>query len=286
MGDFWALLGPAVAAAAVMSPVHCLFGLHIVRRGVIFIDLAVAQIAGLGMAFAVRAGHEPGTAQVYWSALAFALIGALLISLTRFKLGRVPHEAIIGIFFVASSAATLMVLQGTPHGAEELQRLLAGGDIMLVSMDPSDPYKEVKSIGAIYLAVLVVLAALWRSIARISLKDANAPTGALGVVLDFAFYSLLAFIVASSVQVAGVLVVFTWLVMPAVIGFLWFSRMSAAIAVSIPVAVALSIGGMWFSFQYEMPTGAAIVATFSAAVAVAYLIHLFLPSPPQPDAAE
>src|SRR5436190_9935141 len=93
-------VGFAPLAALIMSPVHCLFGLHIVRRGVIFIDLAVAQMAALGMAIAVARGYDVYSSTAYWLALAFALGSALAISLTRFKLGRVPHEAIIGIIFV------------------------------------------------------------------------------------------------------------------------------------------------------------------------------------------
>src|SRR5687767_5936844 len=113
----------ATMASLVMSPVHCLFGLHIVRRGVIFIDLAVAQVAALGMSVAVANGHDIHSSGAYWISLAFALGAALLIALTRFKLGKVPHEAIIGIIFVVGSALGVVVLQSTPHGAEELKEI-------------------------------------------------------------------------------------------------------------------------------------------------------------------
>src|SRR3954454_23154016 len=109
MGDFWALMQWPLTAALVMSPVHCLFGLHIVRRGVIFIDLAVAQVAALGMAIAMLRGAEPDSPTAFWFALVFALGAALIIALTRYKLGRVPHEAIIGIIFVLASALGIIV---------------------------------------------------------------------------------------------------------------------------------------------------------------------------------
>ena len=108
MGEFWSVMQWPTLAALVMSPIHCLFGLHIVRRGVIFIDLAVAQMAALGMAIAVANHHDVTSAAAYWLSLAFGLGTAFAISLTRFKLGRVPHEAIIGIIFVVETGSVIL----------------------------------------------------------------------------------------------------------------------------------------------------------------------------------
>ncbi|HSI73385.1 MAG TPA: metal ABC transporter permease [Fimbriimonas sp.] len=278
MVEFWGLMQWAIIAALVMSPVHCLFGLHIVRRGVIFIDLAVAQMAALGMAVAVARGYDVTSPQSYWLSLGFALGAALMISLTRFKLGRVPHEAIIGIIFVLASALGIVVLEQAPHGLEELKDTLSGS-ILLVQQP------EVVKTAGVYSVIFVLALLVWKNTAAISLKEPNAPTGLKRTALDFMFYGLLAFVVASSVKVAGVLVVFTWLVMPPVMAFLMVDKMLRAMAIALPLSLLGSLGGLWLSFKYDWPTGPAIVVVFGTAVALLYVAKLFLPESPavQPE---
>jgi zinc/manganese transport system permease protein len=275
MAEFWSLMQWPLIAALVMSPVHCLFGLHIVRRGVIFIDLAVAQMAALGMAIAVSQGHDVYSPQAYWLALGFALGAALMIALTRFKLGRVPHEAIIGIIFVLASALGIVVLEQSPHGLEELKDTLSGS-ILLVQQP------EVVKTSVVYGIILVISMLLWRLTTRVSLNEPDAPTGLRRTLVDFAFYGLLAFVVASSVKIAGVLVVFTWLVMPPVMAFLWVAKMARAIVIAVPLALVGSFGGLWVSFKYDWPTGPAIVVVFGTAVAILYIVKLFVPEKTEP----
>lgn len=270
------ILGWAPMAAILMAPVHTLFGLHIVRRGVIFIDLAIAQVAALGMAIALAQGHDVHSSEGYWISLGFALGGAFLIAVSRFKLGRVPHEAMIGIYFVAASALSIIVLQNTAHGVEEMRDLLTG-NIMFVEPE------QVKRTAWIYLVLVAVLAALWRPITAISHHEPGAARGFLSVFLDFTFYSLLAFVVASSVQIAGVLLVFTWLVMPAVAVYFWLSRMGPAVAWAVPLSIVMSLAGLWASAQRDWPTGATMVVVLTAVVAVSYLARLLVPSRPRGD---
>lgn len=269
MGDFLQLMLWPLIASLVMSPVHCIFGLHIVRRGVIFIDLAVAQMAALGMAIGVANGYEVESTQVYWLSLGFALGAALLISLTRYRLGRVPHEAIIGIMFVLASALGIVVLDKSPHGLEDLKSTLTGS-ILLVKDS------EVAHTAWIYGVIFVLALLLWKRNVAISLDQDDAPRGIKRTAIDFAFYGLLAFVVASSVKIAGVLVVFTWLVMAPVIAFFWLNKMTAAAFLAIPLALLGSFGGLWVSFKYDWPTGPAIVVVFGAAVVLAYLARLLI----------
>lgn len=257
-------------ASLVMSPVHCLFGLHIVRRGVIFIDLAVAQMAALGMAISVAGHHEVQSPTTYWLALSFAMGTALLIALTRFKLGRVPHEAIIGTVFVVASALGIIVLENTEHGMEELHDVFSGS-ILLVPPD------EVRNTAIVYAIILAVALALWKPTSKISLGAEDAPTGFKRVLVDFIFYSLLAFVVASSVKVAGVLLVFTWLVMPPVCAFLYVSKMAHALWIAIPVALLSSVGGIYVSYWRDWPTGPAVVVVLGTIVGLFYLVKLFIP---------
>lgn len=269
----WGLLQNAFLAALLMSPVHAAFGLHIVRRGVIFIDLAVAQVAAFGMAVALAQGVEPGTPAIYWTSVASALAGAVLISLTRFKLGRVPHEAMIGIIFVLGSAASIIVLEYADHGQQMVRELLEG-QIMLVQS------AELNRDAFIYGGIALVTAILWKQFSRRT--ESSEEGGAKGTLLDFVFYSLIGIIVASSVQVAGVLVVFTWLVMPAVIATTWTKTINGALALAVPLAWLGSILGIVLSVKAApaiggWPTGASIVVAFGVLVLMNYVVRLFMP---------
>ncbi|GIV02921.1 MAG: ABC transporter [Fimbriimonadales bacterium] len=280
MLEFFQTMRLPALAALTMAPVHAVFGLHIVRRGVIFIDLAVAQVAALGMAFALARGVEPDSATAYWIAVGAALAGAFLISLTRFRLGRVPHEAMIGIVFVVASAGSIIVLQYADHGQELLKTML-DGQILLVS-DPA----VVRHTALVYGLILLAVGLLWRPIRRISEGDPEAPQGAALVFYDFAFYALLGFVVASSVKVAGVLVVFTWLVMPAVVATFWLDRITPSLFIAIPIGWIGSLLGMYLSLKADpdlggWPTGASIVITFGAIVFGSYLLRLLIPERPR-----
>lgn len=290
--EFWGFLGKAAIAAMLMSPVHALFGLHIVRRGLIFIDLAVAQVAALGMALAIATGHDAQSAEAYKYSIGFALVGALLISVSKFRLHRVPHEALIGVVYVFSTAAAIIILSFAPsgHGLEEVHSMLSGN---IAFVKQSDLSHTAVTYGVIMAAML----ALWRPIARVSMKqEVNGPAWK-AVLLDFAFYSLLGFVVASSVKVAGVLVVFSWLVMPAVVAFFFVDRMIAAAAIAIPIGILGSLSGLFLSFKGPAlefahphveeviqsageggwPTGPAIVVMLGACVILAYLARLIIP---------
>lgn len=296
MKEFWSIMGLAAVASTIMSPVHCLFGLHIVRRGLLFIDLAVAQVAALGMSVALAKGLDPSNpaheGQIYLYSLAFALGGACIISLTRFRLGRVPHEAVIGIVYVIASAAAFVLLEFSPHGAEELKSLFQGNILFVTKA-------HVTSTAYWYGAVLVCLLFVWRSTTKVTLRADDAPMGLRLVLLDVLYYALLGFVVASSVQIAGVLVVFTWLVMPAVVAFFFVNRMSAAVAVALPISFVGTWLGLFLSYyappialsdearaaigagtdevQRGWPTGPSIVIGMAVLVIVAYAIKLFIP---------
>ena len=276
MSEFWLIMQWPTLAALVMAPLHCLFGLHIVRRGVIFVDLAVAQMAALGTAVALASHHEVGSPTTYWMSLGFALATALAISVTRFKLGRVPHEAIIGIIFVVASALAIVVLERTEHGLEEMQDILRGS-LLLVS--PA----VVQDSAIVYGVILLIALFAWRAITAVSLDEPSAPTGLRRVLVDVLFYALLAFVVVASVKVAGVLVVFAWLVMPPVCAFLWVGKMKHAIAFSLPIAVAGTFGGLWLSFTKDWPTGPAVVVVLGGIVAALYVAKLFVPERPDGD---
>lgn len=290
MGEFWKLMGPAALAASFMAPVHALFGVHILRRGLIFIDLAIAQVAALGMSLAIAMGHDAQSRVAYQYSIGAALIGAFLISLSRFRLGRVPHEAIIGIVYVLSTAAAIVILEFSPtgHGLEELKTILAGS-ILFVSDN------QIHDTAIMYGIIFVLVIALWRPISAISEKQESFSLKS--VVFDFIFYALLGVVVASSVKIAGVLVVFAWLVMPAVVALFFFKRMAFAAMLTVPLGVLGSFIGLYISFYAHplafdhahdeptaieaaglsgWPTGPSIVLALGGLVILAYLIKLFI----------
>jgi zinc/manganese transport system permease protein len=276
MNEILELLKPAAIAALVMAPLHAAFGLHVIRRGVIFIDLAVAQVAAFGIALALARGVE-GDA-LYWAAVTWALVGAALISLTKFKLGKIPHEAMIGIVFVVGSAASLIALTYAQHGQEEIKSLL-DGQILFVQ----DAERNRTAI--VYLVIAAVAAFMWRSFTRQSLEGKDEAS-LKSTLLDFVFYALIGVMVASSVRIAGVLLVFTWLVMPAVVAWTWCKTMGKALLVALPLSWLGSLAGMYVSVKAGEEvggwgTGASIVVVFGALVLLNYVVRLFVRTSPQ-----
>ncbi len=244
------------AACLVLAGIHAYLGLHVLLREVIFVDLALAQIAALGSVVAlVMTGHHPGTHASFTYSLAFALVGAAIFSLTRTRDGRVPQEAIIGITFVIASAATILVADRAPEGAEQIKDLLAGA-ILWVS------WPKVVNLLLIYLVVGLFHYFFRQRFMLISEDPDRAFDQGLSVRLwDFLFYASFAVVITLSVAVAGVLMVFSYLVAPAMIALVssrsWTSRLLIASATS----VAASALGLFASYQWDLPSGPAIVCT-------------------------
>jgi zinc/manganese transport system permease protein len=277
MNETLTLLKPAAIAALVMAPLHAAFGLHVIRRGVIFIDLAVAQVAAFGIALSLARGVEGDG--LYWAAVTWALVGAALISLTKFKLVRIPHEAMIGIIFVVGSAASLIALGYADHGQEEIKSLL-DGQILFVQDG------ERNRTAVVYFCIAAVAAFLWKRFTYQSLEGKDE-SGVKSTLLDFVFYALIGIMVASSVRIAGVLLVFTWLVMPAVIAWTWCKTMGKALLVALPLSWLGSLAGMYVSVTAGAEiggwgTGASIVVVFGALVFLNYLVRLFVKDPQSP----
>lgn len=274
MNETFQILGLAAVASLVMAPLHAALGLHVIRRGVIFIDLAVAQVAALGISLAMAQGVEPDSPLVYWAAVGSALFGALLISLTRFKLGRIPHEAMIGIIFVLGSAGSLVVLGYAEHGQELIKQLL-DGQILFVQPD------ENKKTAIVYAMIAAFAIFMWRRFCKRS-ENVETDEGVQTTGVDFLFYALIAIMVASSVQIAGVLVVFTWLVMPSVVAWTWTDKFSKALWIALPLSFVGSLAGLFLSINADQrlegwPTGASIVLVFGGIVTVNYIVRLLVP---------
>ncbi len=258
--DLFSLWLWPLIALIVLPAMLVYFGLHVVGRGVIFVDLALAQIAALGIATAVLLGADPEHGMLPQAlALGFTIAGAALFSLTRFRHPRVPQEAIIGIIYIVSAAAATLVLSRTAAGDEEIKNLLVG-NILLVSR------AEVLRTSALFLGVGALHYWLRRKFYLISFDLEEAERQGMNVRLwDFAFYATFGLVVTSFVRIAGVYLVFSYLIVPAVCGALLSSRTAVRLAIGWGVALVAGVSGLLLSTQWEsmdLPTGPTIVCIF------------------------
>ena len=265
-------LAPAIAASLIIAGIHAYLGLHVVERGVIFVDLSLAQIASLGAAIAVWQGYDPHTdPQIYWMSLGFTLIGALIFAMVKGHEARIPQEAIIGISYAVASAAVILTMSQATGEAEHLRDMLVGNIL-------SVQWPEVWATAAIYAVIGLFHFIFRKRFLEISV-DAHA-AAARGVSVrfwDFLFYASFGLVVTRSVAIAGVLLVFCYLIVPSVGAMLWARRIGPRLAIGWVMGVVVSMLGMYVSVLFDLPTGAAIVCTFGAAlIAMAAVRPLFV----------
>src|SRR5215475_1571092 len=252
------LLGIPLLACLVLTGIHVYLGLHVLVRGVIFVDLALAQVAALGLAVAGLAGHPIQSEAAYWYALAFTLAGAGLFAISRVPRGAVPQEAIIGIVYAVSAAVAVLVVDRAPQGGEYIKQLLVGSILTVTA-------GEVATLAAIYAVVGAVHWTIRRPLLEISFDPWGARArGRAFRAWDFAFYISFGLVVTSSVRLAGVLLVFSYLIVPSVVGALLADGVRQRLIAGWGFGVAVSVVGLLASWKWDLPTGAAIVSTFGA----------------------
>ena len=261
MTDAIALLWPPFLVALCLIGIHTYFGIQVLARNVIFVDLALAQIAALGTTMAFMLGHPTQGSATYIYSLAFTLLAAFLLAFTRNWSRRISQEALIGVIYVVAAAAAILLIDRAPQGAEHLKQILTG-NILITGM------AEVAAIAPIYL---VIGALHWL------LRDRLAPSGEGSWLWEFVFYATFGVVVTSSVALAGVLLVFSFLIMPAAIGVLFADNLRRQLAIGWAVGTLASAVGLAVSYGGDLPTGAAMVCTFGATLGLAGLIYVFWP---------
>jgi len=263
-------LAAPIAASLIIAGIHAYLGLHVVERGVIFVDLSLAQIASLGAAIAVWQGFDPHGDAVSWFSLAVTLIGAFVFAMVKGHEAKIPQEAIIGIAYAVASAAVILTMSQSTGEAEHLRNMLVGNIL-------SVQWPEILHTGAIYVAIGVVLYVFRRRFLEISVDPVGAAARGVPVRMwDFLFYALFGFVVTRSVAIAGVLLVFCYLIVPSVGAMLWASRIGARLAIGWVMGVVVSMLGMYLSVQLDLPTGATIVVTFGLVLMVMAAIRPLL----------
>jgi zinc/manganese transport system permease protein len=251
-------LWPAFLVAACLVGIHTYFGIQVLARNVIFVDLALAQIAALGATVAFMLGHPAQSLATYFYSLGFTLLAAVLLAFTRSWATRVPQEALIGVIYVVAAAASILLIDRAPQGAEHLKQILTGNIL-------TSGLGDVAVIVPLYLAVALTHFLLRQKLAR-----------STSLFFEFVFYATFGVVVTSSVALAGVLLVFSFLIIPAAIGVMYASTLSWQLAIGWIAGVLTSAAGFAVSFTFDLPTGAAIVCTFGAALALAGLVYPFV----------
>ena len=247
------------AASLVIAGIHAYLGVHVVERGVIFVDLSLAQIAAFGATIALLlpiSGGDPHGSAVYWVSLGFTFLGALLFSTIRSQRARIPQEAIIGIAYAVASAATILAMSQATSEGEHLKDMLVG-NILAVSQ------QEVLTTAGLYVLIGIFHYVFRRRFLLISMEPQRAEAEGISIRFwDFLFYMSFGLVVTRSVAIAGVLLVFCYLIVPSVAAMLFADRIGPRLAIGWVMGSVVSALGVYLSLWLDLPTGATIVCTF------------------------
>src|SRR5436190_4462680 len=258
------------AASLILTGIHAYLGVHVVERGVIFVDLALAQIAALGATIAILRGMDPHGSGVYWFSLGFTFLGAAIFALVRSRQKKIPLEAIIGIAYAVASAGAILAMSKATGETEHLKDMLVG-NILAVSR------QEVIKTAILYGAIGTFHYIFRRKFLLISIDPRRAQAEGISIRLwDFLFYASFGFVVTSSVAIAGVLLVFCYLIVPSVGAMLFADRIGPRLAIGWTMGTLVSALGVYLSLRLHLPTGATIVVTFGGVLIMMFLLHLVL----------
>lgn len=256
--DLLALLWVPFLMCLVLTGIHAYLGIHVIAREVVFVDIAMAQIAALGATVAFLFGFDLESSVSYAAALAFTVLGAGVLAATRTRARHVSQEAVIGVVYAVSAAAAVLVADRAPHGADHIRAMLVGS---LLSVGP----EHVAKVAALYAVVGAIHWALRRRFMLISTDpDAAYRAGWNVRFWDFLFYATFGVVVTSSVRVAGVLLVFSYLIVPALAGIMLGGPTTARLATGWIFGAVVSIVGIAASATLDLPTGATVVCAFGA----------------------
>jgi len=270
VNDLLALLWLPFLMCLVLTGIHAYLGVHVLAREVVFVDIALAQIAALGATAAFLFGYDLHTWQSYAFGLGATLLGALVLALTRTRQRQVSQEAIIGVVYAVSSAGAVLLADRTPHGADHVRTMLVGS---LLSVSAA----EVAKIAVLYALIGLLHWLCRRPFFLISTDpDAAFRQGRHVRLWDFVFYASFGVVVTSSVRVAGVLLVFSFLIVPALAGTALGGNVATRLIIGWSFGTLVSVLGMAASAAFDLPTGATVVCAFGLTLlAFAVLGRLF-----------
>jgi len=240
----------ALIAALITGAVLSYLGVHVVGRGIVFVDLALGQISSLGVAFAAFIGT--GLTSI---PLIFTLAGALLMSFINIRDKRLKQEAIIGILYAFASALTVLLISKTPHGDSDIQEVLFG-NILSVS------WSQISTLGIVFGVIVVVHLAFFNRFFGLTKSFENGENHLIGIfnIWNFLFYISIGLAIVFAVKINGVIPVFSFLIIPAVSAIMLTKNNLAVFIIALVISVLASFFGLSFSFHYDFPAGSSIVA--------------------------
>ena len=262
-------LAAPFAASLIIAGIHAYLGVHVVERGVIFVDLSLAQIAAFGASAALLllSDADPHGSGVYWVSVASTLLGAAIFSTVRSRQARIPQEAIIGITYAVASAATILAMSKATSESEHLKDMLVG-NILAVT------WPEVWITAALYAVIGLFHFVFRKRFLAISMNhDAAEGSGGSVRLWDFLFYASFGLVVTRSVAIAGVLLVFCYLIVPSVAAMLYSEHIGKRLAIGWTMGTVVSALGIYLSVQLDLPTGATMVCTFGLVLILMALVR-------------
>ncbi len=247
---------PAFAECLVLVGIHSYLGIHVIKRKVIFVDLALAQIAALGSTFAFLFGIDPSSTGAYWFSLGFTILGAAIFSLSRIRHEKIPQEAVIGLVYALAAAVAILVVDRAPHGAEHIKEIMTGSILWV-------QWKTIATAAAVYAVVGAFHFAFRDKFLLISNNPEIAYRKGINVRLwDFLFYVSFGFVITHSVSTAGVLLVFVFLVVPAIATIMITDKLWLQLVLGWGMGTLVSMLGLYVSYAADLPSGPTVVATY------------------------
>ncbi len=265
----WDVMFWPIVACVLLPWLLVYLGLHVVQRGIIFIDIAMAQMASLGICLALLLRLDLQSSATFAIALGFTLIGAAVFSFTGKRTSEIPQEAVIGISYVVAAAAAVLMLSRAAEGDEQIKQMLVGNILLVTPM-------EVWKCFGLFSLVGILHFALRKNFLLVSYDRDRAYEAGLRVRWwDFLFYAAFGLVVTSFVRIAGVLLVFSYLIVPAVCGINLVGTLAKRLVIGWIIALIGGVAGLFFSFYWDLPSGAAIVCTFGALLILVSIAGLF-----------
>ena len=266
MIEILTFMAPAICMCIILVGICGYVGIHVIMREVIFIDIALAQIAALGVSFGMFLGFSLNDTSTFLISLAFTLLAAFILSGTRRLSSLVPQEAFIGILYATGAAAVILAGDRLPHGSEQVHDLMVG-HLLWVN------WNEVLIYFLIYLVLGALYFFLHKKLIQISLIERGEKENNSHLIFwDFIFYALLGILVTFAVRVAGVLLVFGFLIVPAVIGSLLGKSFLSRLGIGWATGVLVSLVGSYLSFSLDFPTGGMVVVTLGLGLLIVAVI--------------
>jgi zinc/manganese transport system permease protein len=259
-------MAPAFFACLVLVGIHSYLGIHVIKRKVIFVDLALAQIAALGTTVGFLFGILPGSTGAYWFSLGFTFVGAAVFAVSRFRHEKVPQEAIIGVTYAIAASLAILVIDKAPHGAEHIKELMTGSILWV-------KWSTILNAAFVYLLVGIFHFIFREKLILISENPQEAKEKGLSVQFwDFLFYLSFGVVITHSVGTAGVLLVFVFLVVPAIISIIITDVLWKQLVIGWGLGLFVSILGLYISYIADLPSGPTVVAFYGIVLTLVTII--------------